>query len=703
MDIYCFLYFSGLLGTPLGEKMWTANVKQIVEATTRSIQLAIMNLAIMQETYFSALVSTRMRNQSEAVRSRQIMATQAQLFGCVQKKYGLEHALGGMMSIFKDRGVKPTMAIVPADTAALLRCRTENRDFMINGALAQMYQIDPQRQLSCYVHSTSLAMFEHRGYFADQQEMRANVLVRDREIGQYFIMKYDPNQAIVRGIRGQRDIMVIDHNRQRWVRIGFIEALKASGMFNTDEEGSLTEYGRKILCNGGSTFGAIRGVHNGKSVNTAQRATAAKRAAPVASRKAKRRVGAQAKTGVREFTLGDETINIDKTQLSDYVSFTNGNWKFIDNVFNTQLGNDTKTAINDDVTKETKQALGFAYGKYNNAADENQREIVKTNLKSILEAFHNGKINPDDKPFLTGAIKFDDSGVNDATDKEVPDGPGAYMSTTNTVGAGETITIKKIEESLNDGKNVPISLYILRPNVSFRMGGMVVAVGGEETGFTVIGNSNFELSDEATTKTALGHYTTYFKPIIHTRRNVMVCPDAVFQGYLAGGGTKMCLPEQYEPSKVGGDPVEYSDMVVMPTSADDPMDGIVPLTGTFDNLSSNFQALESVTSGDYKAINSSRKDFAYRSRRNVVYSTATEGAGDTDLHAYGERYRGHNLLCFQGRQKCMGVTGMGGADFIREIKGRGHLSGIEYEDSSIREFTGNMSFREEPNLRVESY
>ena len=125
--------------------MWTANVKQIVEATVRSIQLAIVHLASRQETYFSAMANTRLRMSTDDTKARMLMASQTQLFGCVQKKYGLEHALGGMLSIFKDKGVRPNMAIVPADTAALLRCRSENRDFMINGALAQMYQINPQR------------------------------------------------------------------------------------------------------------------------------------------------------------------------------------------------------------------------------------------------------------------------------------------------------------------------------------------------------------------------------------------------------------------------------------------------------------------------------------------------------------------------------------------------------------------------------
>ncbi len=62
---------------------------------------------------------------------------------------------------------------------------------------------------------------------------------------------------------------------------------------------------------------------------------------------------------------------------------------------------------------------------------------------------------------------------------------------------GRPNTSQKLEE--------PYKILIFRPNVTFRMGAVVAGRGGEETGFTAFGNANFELSDEATSKTALGH------------------------------------------------------------------------------------------------------------------------------------------------------------------------------------------------------
>ena len=71
------------MGTPLGEKMWTSNIKQIVQATVRSINLAIMNLAVCQETYMQALAETRLRGLPQGVRTRSVSTcnAMAQIFG----------------------------------------------------------------------------------------------------------------------------------------------------------------------------------------------------------------------------------------------------------------------------------------------------------------------------------------------------------------------------------------------------------------------------------------------------------------------------------------------------------------------------------------------------------------------------------------------------------------------------------------------
>ena len=267
---------------------------------------------------------------------------------------------------------------------------------------------------------------------------------------------------------------------------------------------------------------------------------------------------------------------------------------------------------------------------------------------------------------------------------------------------------ENVETALEVGMDIPISLYLLRPHMRFRMGGMVVGAGGEQTGFTVVGNSNFELSDEATTKTALGHYTTYFKPIIHTPKNVMVCPDAVFQGYLGGGGVRMTSIQNYQRG-TAADPTEWNDIVVIGTDIDDSMDGVVPLCGDFesDKMNSYMKSLKhmsstNITNNEMLSVarelfvrnNSIRNYIGFRDELQEGVGTwiATIMPSDTaDTIFYASRA----ARSVSARQPPTAAI------FRTRSRGRGHLRGCEYVDSSINEWTGCMTFRDEPNLRVD--
>jgi hypothetical protein len=57
------------------------------------------------------------------------------------------------------------------------------------------------------------------------------------------------------------------------------------------------------------------------------------------------------------------------------------------------------------------------------------------------------------------------------------------------------------------------------------MGSAIVMVAGNETGFTAVGNSDFQLGDNVTNKTHIGHFTFYFEPIVHEPNHIMIARD----------------------------------------------------------------------------------------------------------------------------------------------------------------------------------
>jgi len=283
---------------------------------------------------------------------------------------------------------------------------------------------------------------------------------------------------------------------------------------------------------------------------------------------------------------------------------------------------------------------------------------------------------------------------------------GAYLPEKNeikytlrdaTSGEGAEVTLQECRKMLKGHKPVPINLYIMRPHQTFRMGAMVMGRGGEETGFTVFGNANFQLADEATTKTAIGHYTCYFKPVVHTPKNLQVAPDAVFQGYLGGAGTKFFNGyTQYHPQQHIADVCQMSDLVVMAAALDDPMDGVQPLTGSWDDLSA-LKPLRECTSDTTEMME--RVGNAYNRHRQSAFSMwANEpliGDGEDSMesqrYSYFDRFHGLNVLCYQGRQMSYDPVTTG---LTKETEARGHLRGLEFVDSSIKEWSGHVAFRD---------
>lgn len=126
------------------------------------------------------------------------------------------------------------------------------------------------------------------------------------------------------------------------------------------------------------------------------------------------------------------------------------------------------------------------------------------------------------------------------------------------------------------------------------------------------------------------------------------------------------------------------------------MDGVVPLTGSWDVLPA-VRALAECTSDAtvmMKAVGESYNDW-----RNSIYSKwANEpliGEGEDSMesrrYAYFDRFHGLNTICYQGRQMSFSNASF---RIDEETPARGHLAGVEFVDSSIKEWSGHVSIRE---------
>ena len=126
------------------------------------------------------------------------------------------------------------------------------------------------------------------------------------------------------------------------------------------------------------------------------------------------------------------------------------------------------------------------------------------------------------------------------------------------------------------------------------------------------------------------------------------------------------------------------------------MDGVMPLTGNFEELSA-VAPLANCTSANTPMMQA--VGAAYNAWRNSLMSKwanvpivgTSEESMESPRYAYFDRYHGINVLCYQGRQ--MSYSRESGY-INEETPGRGHLAGCEFVDSSSKEWSGHIAFRE---------
>ena len=88
-----------------------------------------------------------------------------------------------------------------------------------------------------------------------------------------------------------------------------------------------------------------------------------------------------------------------------------------------------------------------------------------------------------------------------------------------------------------EGEYVKMSFVIARPFIEHRMMSAVLAVAGTDTGATLFGPADMQISANTSVKTIEGHYTCHTKSVITKPQNVMVLRDIMCNGYVAGCNT----------------------------------------------------------------------------------------------------------------------------------------------------------------------
>ena len=91
---------------------------------------------------------------------------------------------------------------------------------------------------------------------------------------------------------------------------------------------------------------------------------------------------------------------------------------------------------------------------------------------------------------------------------------------------------------MNNNICLPFSVLIARPHMTYDMCTCIMMKGGNETGATFQGHSDFQLGDDVQSKIHYGNYTYYSKAIVTNHKNIILARNVLAKGYAGGDGCK---------------------------------------------------------------------------------------------------------------------------------------------------------------------
>jgi hypothetical protein len=85
---------------------------------------------------------------------------------------------------------------------------------------------------------------------------------------------------------------------------------------------------------------------------------------------------------------------------------------------------------------------------------------------------------------------------------------------------------------------LPIQIVLARPFIEHVMYSAIIAVSGADTGVTLYGHADMQISANTSVKTIEGHYTAHFKSVVVKPENIFVMRDIMSVAYVAGSDTR---------------------------------------------------------------------------------------------------------------------------------------------------------------------
>jgi len=220
------------------------------------------------------------------------------------------------------------------------------------------------------------------------------------------------------------------------------------------------------------------------------------------------------------------------------------------------------------------------------------------------------------------------------------------------------------------------SLVLARPFIEHAMLSAVMAVSGGDTGATVFGPSDMQISANTSVKTIEGHYTGHFKAMVSKPQNVFVLRDVMANGYRMGCGTKFFGDGTHQGIKADlqnrlMNPEEYTDeapsLLAFPMETGQYEDGHMD---TVMSVTSRLLPWETGTTNVHKSFPGGEALFKLWNTalglRQVHFGEDIRAAENMDYISQGST---NNATCFIGPHR---MWHAGNNNYSNLIPGQGH-------------------------------
>lgn len=226
-----------------------------------------------------------------------------------------------------------------------------------------------------------------------------------------------------------------------------------------------------------------------------------------------------------------------------------------------------------------------------------------------------------------------------------------------------------------------VRIVLARPFIEHLMHSVVLTVAGRDTGATLFGPADMQLSANTQVKTIEGHYTGHFKAVVTKPQNVMVMRDVSCSGYVAGGNTKFfCNPNNGDAQTT----VQAIQSRLSFTDTDDPHPSLLAFACLHGQVEhSQIDTVMSVTTrqlpwdvtgvspGNHKSFPGGEKVFRwYNSLLNLGQIHYGEDVQATENVEFLTQGSTNNAVCFVGPHRLYDAFTK---SFMSLVPGQGHF------------------------------